>query len=755
MRPKIILLLLATLALPLSARELAVRSTPAWVERAEVDTSVDVAKENVRWGLYDLLRDHQARVIGADESHYHRTARKVLSPSGVSNASELELDFDPTYQSLTVHEVTIVRNGRRIPALDFDDVRIIDKEDSASQRIYDGMRTALIFIKDVRPGDVLDYSWSIDGMNPILGGRYTDEFTLSAHVPTRLLRHRLLWETGRPLQWRGAEPTILTSGDSQALIWELHDMEALDIDDATPSWFEPWRHVEVSEFASWNEVARWSHAMYRLDAASTAAIKALAESIRAQHRDRNAQITAAIRFVQDDIRYLGIEMGRNSHEPHQPAETLEARWGDCKDKAFVLVALLRELGLQAFPALVHSNYGPKLHEKLPSPFQFDHVIAQVVDGGKTYWVDGTINDQGGNLSTIETPNYGRALVIREDTTALTEMKTAEAGAIVVEQTYDTKSYDAPTTLNVVMTYTGGDADAMRSALASMSLDDYADERLNDLAKDQPKIERVSMPKIEDDRAANRIVIREQYRIAGLWSDGDWSWYPRDLERYLSRPDTMIRTMPLAFDYPLNVTQKVTFRFPEEMDVAESTTTTETPTFRYDYVIEHSGKTVNIRQTLVARKDFVDVKDVADHLTKLNSIWDEIGYRLSPPAVNRGGSKPSLFQTMPETWKWVGGLGFLAVFVGICVFLAYRERREVVTYVRPRGFRPGEAPAVALSVRGVDEINSHLAAMACACGSRVHSYPELQRALYDEREMTIATRHCGACGREQSVYFTAA
>ncbi|HEX6160860.1 MAG TPA: hypothetical protein VF111_11885, partial [Thermoanaerobaculia bacterium] len=380
------------------------------------------------------------------------------------------------------------------------------------------------------------------------------------------------------------------------------------------------------------------------------------------------------------------------------------------------------------------------------------------DGGKTYWVDGTIADQGGDLATIETPNYGRALVIREETTALTEMKTREPGTVVIEQTYDTTSYDQPTALAVVRTYTGLEADAMRAFLASMSLDDLADRRLNDLAKDQPKIERAALPKIEDDRARNVIVVRESYRVSDLWSDGDWTWYPRVLDSHLSRPDTMIRSMPLAFEYPLNITQKVTFNFPEEMDIAEQSSTTETPTFRYEYVIDGGGKSVHIRQSLVARKDFVEVADVADHLTKLNSIWDEIGFRLDPAGAGPDAEKGTARETIPEKWQWIAGLSFIAVFVGVCVFLAYGGKKQTAsatTLVHPRGFRPGEAPAVALAVRGLEEINERLAAMACLCGSRVHTYPDLQRALYDEREMTIATRQCGACGREQSVYFTAA
>jgi hypothetical protein len=743
-RRKLFVLLLLAAALPLSAREWQQRVAPAWVERVDPDTSFAVAKENVRWGLYDILRDHQVRVQGSAESDYYRTVRKVLSPSGVSNASELELDYDPSYQKLTGHDVAVVRAGKRINALDADDVRIIDKEDGSDDRIYDGIRTALVFIKDVRPGDVIDYSWSIDGANPILDGRYTDGYDLSTGIPTRQLRHRLVWPAARTLRWRGAQPMVLTSGSDKTLVWEKRDIKGLDVEDQIPSWYEPWTGVQVTEFASWNEVARWSEAMFRLDAKSVADVKALADTIRKEHPTPDARVTAAVRFVQDDIRYLGIEMGRNSHEPHQPSETLAGRWGDCKDKAFLLVALLRELGLEAWPALVNSRLEHRLDEKLPSPYQFDHVIAEVLVNGKTYWVDGTISDQGGTLATMETPNYGRALVIRADTAGLTKIATRDQGSVAIEQTYITTSYTEPTQLAVTRTYTGAEADDMRSAIASMSLDDYAVERLNDLAADQPKIEAVGVPKIRDDRAANVVVVTENYRVRDLWSDGDWT-----------------------FEYPLNIKQRVTFVFPEELDVTTTTSLTETPTFRYEYVVDRSGKTVTIRQELVARKDSVAVTDVADHLTKLNSIWDEIGYRLSPPAMQQqnateasaaAGDIQQLFAAIPEGWKWTGGLAIVAFFVGACLAVAIRGRRRtarVASLARAGGFQPGEAPAVALAVTTSDDIPRHLAAIPCFCGSRVHSDHELQRALYDEREMTIATRQCGACGREQSVYFRAA
>jgi len=754
-RSTILLFLCSLVAFAASAREFDVRPVPAWVDRADADTTLSVAKSNVRWGIYDILEDHQVRVADRTTSHFHRTVRKVLSPSGVQNASELSLDFDPSYERLTLHAITIVRDGKRVDALEPDAVRVVDKEEDADEDIYDGERSALVFLKDVRPGDVIDYAWSIDGDNPLLDGRYADSYDLSSAVPTRRVRCRLLFPANRPLFWRGTRPRITPYGAEQELVWERANVHALDVEDAIPSWYEPWDLVQVTDFASWNDVARWSDAMFQLDARSRDAVRALAARLTRENPNRDARITAAIRFVQDDVRYLGIEFGRNSHEPHQPSETLDQRYGDCKDKTFLLVALLRELGLEAYPALVNTRLRERLADRLPSPFLFDHVITQVIDGGRTYWVDGTIADQGGTLRTLETPNDRRALVVRPETRALANIVTNEQGSTVVEQTYTTTDYAKPTLLDVKTTYTGADADDMRASLARMSVEDFAHDRINDLAADQPKIASAGAPKIDDDRLRDVIVVNEHYRIPDLWNDGNWTWYPRVLDAHFDRPDTMIRSMPLAFDYPLDVRQTVTFHLPERIDIEKTKSVTETPTFRYESVVDSDGRSVWLRKSLRARRDYVDVHDVPEHLTQINAIWDSLGYRLSPDGARVQREQPvAAASAAASPLKWGVGLLIVALVFGASGLFATRSKRRATAVVPRVGFRPGEAPAVAVAVADRTGIDAHLAGLACTCGTRAWSVPELQRARYGERDMTIVTRQCAMCGREQNVYFTA-
>jgi hypothetical protein len=632
------------------AGQFEVRHAPVWIDTIAVDAHG--ASGNVRSGIEGLLDDHQVRVAGANVDEYFRRVTQVVSPAGVQNASELSIDFDPSFQRLVIHDAVVIRGGKRIDELARDEVRIIEKESDADESIYDGQLTALLFLKDVRPGDILDYSWSLEGSNPLVGGRYADEFDFNTRIPTRLMRHRLVWPKGRALHV--SKPAQIT-GD--AWIWERRNVAANDAEDATPDWYEPGEVVQVTEYASWSEVAKWADALFRLDDASQNTIAGIANDIRKSNQTRDAQIVAAIRFVQDDIRYLGIEMGRGSHEPRQPSVVMEQRYGDCKDKALFLAALLRALGVDAYPALVNTKLRGHLDNYLPSPFLFDHVITQVVDGGKTYWIDGTLADQGGTLATIDTPSDERALVVRPETNALAKIVVQSHGNIAVEEIISNDKQRM--TLEVTSTYSGRDADDMRAELSGQSLADVAKTHLNRYAADHPRIEALGAPSIDDDRLRDVIVLRERYAIRDLWTNGSWTYYPRAIEQHLTRPDTLVRSMPLAVDYPRSVTERLIIRGGANAQVEDDDSVVASPALHYEQHVAH-GRDLVITTMVRATKDAVSVAEVPDHLAALNEMHDALAVTLEP-------GKKSI---APHAAELGGGI----VIIGIVAALAIRRKR---------------------------------------------------------------------------------
>ena len=633
------------------AGQFAVRRAPAWIDTIAVDTHA--ASSNVRSGIEGLLDDHQVRVKGATVDEYFRRVHQVVSTAGVQNASELNIDFDPSFQRLVIHDVVVFRGNKRIDELARDEVRIIEKESNADESIYDGQLTALLFLKDVRPGDIIDYSWSLEGSNPLLGGRYADEFDFSTRVPTRLMRHRLVWPKGRALHV--SKPATM-KGD--AWIWERRNVAATDAEDATPDWYEPGEIVQVTEYGSWSEVAKWADALFKIDDASRDTIAGIADDIRKSNPTRDTQVVAAIRFVQDDIRYLGIEMGRGSHEPRQPSVVMDQRYGDCKDKALFLAALLRALGIEAYPALVNTKLRSHLDGYLPSPFLFDHVITEVIDGGRTYWIDGTLADQGGTLATIDTPGDERALVVRPQTNALAKIVVESHGGINVEEIISSSDKQRMT-LEVTSTYSGRDADDMRAELSGQSLADVAKTHLNRYAADHPRIEALGAPSIDDDRLRDVIVLRERYAIRELWTNGSWTYYPRAVEQHLTHPDTLIRSMPLAVDFPRNVTERLIIRGGANAQVEDDDSVVESPALHYEQHVAR-GHDLVVTTTLHAMKDAVPVAEVPDHLAALNEMHDELAVTLEP-------AKKSF---TPRAAELGGGI----VIIGLVAALAIRRKR---------------------------------------------------------------------------------
>ena len=217
-------------------------------------------------------------------------------------------------------------------------------------------------------------------------------------------------------------------------------------------------------FRSWAEVAQWANGLYEKTPPKGASLSAKIAEIRATHTTTIARAEAVVRFVQDDIRYLGIELGEHSHRPHSASSVFEQRFGDCKDKVMLLVTMLRALGIEADPALVDTSLQTHIADELPSPQAFDHVIARLRLNGREVWVDPTRTLERGPLASSEVP-LGRALIASKDTTDLSVIPVAPLTqpTSVVRETMRIANDTA--VLEVTSTYRGPAADDMRYSLS--------------------------------------------------------------------------------------------------------------------------------------------------------------------------------------------------------------------------------------------------------------------------------------------------
>src|SRR5579863_6141567 len=125
-----------------------------------------------------LLLEHQFNA--AENESFIHSARRVLTIDGVEKDSNLKIDFDPTYESLTWHWARIWRDGRNLERLDSNSVQVVRQEKDLDESILNGQKSAILLLDDVRAGDIIDYAYSLKGDNPISAGHF------SAIVPVQI-----------------------------------------------------------------------------------------------------------------------------------------------------------------------------------------------------------------------------------------------------------------------------------------------------------------------------------------------------------------------------------------------------------------------------------------------------------------------------------------------------------------------------------------------------------------------------------------
>ena len=375
-----------------------------------------------------LLFDQQAHFGPEGVSIYTETVSQLQTPQGVMSVGTLALAWNPDTDQLVVHKLHILRGAEVIDVLAKQGFTVLRRENNLEAAQLDGVLTAAIQPEDLRVGDRLDLAWTVTTKDPALAGRA--EATLGA--PNVPIGDLLLHATAEPhveLRWRGTEDLAkakFTAGSAgRELGIEIKDAAPLDVPVDAPIRYRLGRRIELSEFGSWAEISALMAPLYAKAAllAPTSPLKAEAAKIRAEDKDPKDQAAAALRLVQDQVRYLALTMNDGGLVPADADLTWSRRFGDCKGKTVLLIALLHELGVTAQPALVNTQIGDGLDARLPSMQSFDHVLVLATIAGRAYWLDGArVGDW--SLDSLAVPAFSWALPVQNSGARLTRMDVA-------------------------------------------------------------------------------------------------------------------------------------------------------------------------------------------------------------------------------------------------------------------------------------------------------------------------------------------
>jgi transglutaminase-like putative cysteine protease/tetratricopeptide (TPR) repeat protein len=452
----------------LAADKVLTGAAPGWVSPASLD-GIDVKR-----GPAELIADYQHRLEDGVVHSYYDTAVRIDNSQALMEHNTVSIGWLPDKGDLTVHRLEIYRDGKTIDVLaDGAEFDVIRREQGLESRLLDGELTATLSIPGLRVGDVLrtTYSFSLD--DQALG----DEAQVLQYLgskPWRVGMGRAIvsWPEDEQMYWRAERDAVPADAELRDgyryLTMTLPLAEPDDMPQDAPSrYFRP-TVLRVGSFTDWTELSRVM-APHFSAAAETAAGDPVAEQAAAIMRDASDPLeraALATRLVQDKISYLLNGLDGGNYLPQKAAFTWDKRYGDCKAKSVLLLALLQRMGIEAEPVLVTTLGGDALPELLPLPGDFDHVIVRATIAGVDYWLDGT--SAGTRLANIgNVPPFHYALALRAGGAELIPMTQRERAVPDMQMTFaidHSAGVDLPQLFSVTMDVSGPGG-AMAEAMA--------------------------------------------------------------------------------------------------------------------------------------------------------------------------------------------------------------------------------------------------------------------------------------------------
>lgn len=385
---------------------------PEWVVPAEIGPALAADSPLV-------MLDKQVRLEDGEVLAFSDVAFRIDSPAELTSLGTIKLGWLPDKGDLQVHRLEILRDGATIDLLAqgarYD---VLRRERQLEQRSLDGSLTATLAVPGLKVGDVLRYSQTITKRDQAMEGEVQQLDGLLS-LPTEVGFGRILvsWPEGEAMTWKAgpdvaiAEPEVRDG--YRVLNVALPLPKRPDQPEDAPARFNMPPLLQVGSFADWAEVSDTMapHFATERTIRPGSPLSGQVARIERQTREPLARAALALQLVQDEVSYLLNGMNGGNYIPQAPELTWERRFGDCKAKSLLLLALLREMDIDAEAVLVRSSQGDVVAEMLPLPAAFDHVIVRASIGGKDYWLDGT---QGGTrLDTIdEVPSFHYALPLR-------------------------------------------------------------------------------------------------------------------------------------------------------------------------------------------------------------------------------------------------------------------------------------------------------------------------------------------------------
>ncbi len=378
---------------------------PAWMHALKT-VPLPTHDENTNAVL--LYSERNVTVISADKLVFQiRQAYKVLRPGG-REYGDVRVTFNSSSKVTALHGWCIPAEGKDFEVKDKEAIEIAVSGIDGSDLVSD-VREKYLHIPAAGPGSIVGFEYTIEEHPMVL----QDDWAVQKEIPSKESRYSLHLPAG--WEYRASwinhdEVKPLESGANQWQ-WTLSDLAGIRHEERMPPMeavaarmlvtLLPPGGVKSHGFQNWQEMGTWYTSLASGRRDPTPEIKQKASTLAASANTPLGKMRAIAQFVQDDIRYVAIELGVGGFQPHPASDVFVHRYGDCKDKATLMSAMLHEIGIESYYVLINTErggVGPKTPVDL---YRFNHAILAIQ-------LPENLHDPS-LVAVVENPQLGRLL----------------------------------------------------------------------------------------------------------------------------------------------------------------------------------------------------------------------------------------------------------------------------------------------------------------------------------------------------------
>lgn len=346
---------------------------------ALAQTSVSDVQANVQTNLQVDAADAPIRDLKLrrefrfEQGKVYEKVQRVFefrSAASLDKYGTYVIDLDPTSELITFTGVAVLAPDGSTTTFDS---RTIQFQDTDSYHLFVDEYDLVLPLPNLEVGSVamVEYEKVVN-----LAQRHTPWMTIfspQSSRPRALLEVSVSWEAGAKPVWHNPfEPLVCNEGASQ-LACRATNLPAVYLEDRV-RFADQLDYFSIAQPMSWDEVVELARVGFDSALKNDAGVSELYEKLTKDTEQEEDVLRVFFEFVSRKIRYVSASEGKNGITPHDVGQTLKQRYGDCKDKSTLLVALLNRAGIHAYPVLVATERLAVEPLVLPTMGYFDHMI---------------------------------------------------------------------------------------------------------------------------------------------------------------------------------------------------------------------------------------------------------------------------------------------------------------------------------------------------------------------------------------------